>query len=248
MRKIRILLTLLVLVSVVSAQNRNVRGSLFNGKDLSGWNQSNGQGMFNVVKGKIVASTASERENPYISTDNQYRDFILEFEAFVEEGANAVVRLRAKSESASGELYGYNCEIGSLCNGWNGGVYSDDGRGWLYTGELNPVSKSAFKPGQWNNYRIECVGNQLRTWINDKPVAYVIDNNFQAGVIALQVDGNGEQGKKVHWRNIRINTSNLKPTETADIYVVNLIPNTLSKSEKEQGWSCFLMEKHRKVG
>jgi hypothetical protein len=62
------------------------------------------------------------------------------------------------------------------------------------------------------------------------------------GFIALQVHAisNEEKpGKQIRWKNIRIKTTNLIPTETPDIYVVNLIPNTLTNAEKEQGWKLL---------
>jgi hypothetical protein len=44
-----------------------------------------------------------------------------------------------------------------------------------------------------------------------------------------------EAGKKIRWRNIRIQTENLKPSPPDDIFVVNLIPNTLSAQEEKNG-------------
>jgi hypothetical protein len=96
--------------------------------------------------------------------------------------------------------------------------------------------------GEWNHYRIECVGNSIRTWLNGVPVAYVLDDMTPSGLIALQVHSIGkdvEPGKQIRWKNVRIKTSGLKATETPDVFVVNLLPNTLSSAEKQQGWKMI---------
>src|SRR5699024_10717827 len=62
------------------------------------------------------------------------------------------------------------------------------------------------------------------------------------GVIALQVHSIGEEadaGKEIKWRNIRIKTTDPSHQDGHDAYVVNLIPNTLTEQEKEQGWSLL---------
>src|SRR5690606_6160117 len=88
-------------------------------------------------------------------------------------------------------------------------------------------------------YRIECIGNTIRTWVNDIPVAYLVDDLTSSGFIALQVHsiGKNEQaGKTIRWKNIRIKTTDLKPSKATDIFVVNLIANNLSNQEKSQGY------------
>jgi hypothetical protein len=64
-----------------------------------------------------------------------------------------------------------------------------------------------------------------------------------SGLIALQVHGIGDakdrEGKQIRWKNIRIKTTDLKATETSDVFVVNLLPNNLSEAEKQQGWKLI---------
>jgi hypothetical protein len=58
------------------------------------------------------------------------------------------------------------------------------------------------------------------------------------GFIALQVHSIGKEedaGKTIRWRNIRIQTENLKPSPPDNIFVVNLLPNQLSEQEKKNG-------------
>jgi hypothetical protein len=244
MRKIQILLVLLLITSAVSAKKNDGWISLFNGKDLSGWHQLNGQAKYHVEKGEIVGTTVSNTPNSFLCTDKDYGDFILELDLMVANEMNSGIQFRSisKPEVMNGRVHGYQCEVDPSARAWSAGIYDEARRGWLYTGELNPAAKPAFKFEKWNHYRIECVGNSIRTWLNDIPVAYVLDDMTPSGLIALQVHAIGKDvqpGKQIRWKNIKIKTTNLKATETADVFVVNLLPNTLCQAEKEQGWKML---------
>lgn len=244
MRKIQILLVFLAFVVSVNAKKKDGWQTLFNGKDLSGWHQLNGQAKYQVVNGEIVGTTVANTPNSFLATDQNYGDFILELELLVDNDMNSGIQFRSESKPdyMNGRVHGYQCEVDPSSRAWSGGIYDEARRGWLYTGELNPAAKPSFKLGEWNRYRIECVGNSIRTWLNGVPVAYVFDDMTASGFIALQVHAIGkdaEPGKQIRWRNIRIKTGKLKPTETPDVFVVNLLPNTISKAEKEQGWKLL---------
>jgi hypothetical protein len=102
--------------------------------------------------------------------------------------------------------------------------------------ELNPGAKTAFKNGEWNHYHIECVSDNLRTWVNGVPAANLIDSMTHKGFIALQVhqiSDSSHAGEEIRWKNIRIKTGDLKPSPADSIFVVDLIPNTLSDQEKK---------------
>jgi Domain of Unknown Function (DUF1080) len=105
---------------------------------------------------------------------------------------------------------------------------------------LNNKSKNAFKAGHFNHIKIECIGDEMKTWVNNVPVAYLIDTVDKRGFIALQVHGIAKPefaGEKVYFKNIRISTSNIKPTPfTAGVYVVSNIPNYINAYEKSNGW------------
>jgi len=245
MRNLQILLAVLLLASPAFAKEKGGWQSLFNGKDLTGWHQLNGQAKYHVEKGEIVGTTVANTPNSFLCTDKDYGDFILELDLLVENEMNSGIQFRSisKPEVMNGRVHGYQCEVDPSARAWSGGIYDEARRGWLYTNELNLNAKAAFKLGQWNHYRIECVGNSIRTWLNDVPVAYLIDDMTPSGLIALQVHGIGEakdrEGKQIRWKNIRIKTTDLKATETPDVFVVNLLPNNLSEAEKLQGWKLL---------
>jgi hypothetical protein len=67
-------------------------------------------------------------------------------------------------------------EIDPAERAWSGGIYDEARRGWLYSMENNPAAKNAFKHNDWNHYRIECIGNSIRTWVNGVACAHLIDD------------------------------------------------------------------------
>lgn len=217
---------------------------LFNGKNLSGWKQLNGKAKYTIEKGEIVGTTVFGEPNSFLATEKDYGDFVLEFEYKVDSTMNSGVQFRSLStpEFKNGRVHGYQFEIDPSARGWTGGVYDEGRRDWLYTMDVNPATKPAFKQGQWNKARIECIGTAIRTWINGMPAAYVIDDMTPKGFIALQVHSimnKTDEGRQIRWRNLRIQTQNLKPSPHDGIFVVNLIPNHLSEAEKKNGVSML---------
>jgi hypothetical protein len=217
---------------------------LFNGKDLTGWKQLNGKAKFIVEKNEIVGRTVFGEANSFLATEKDYGDFILEFEYKVDSTMNSGVQFRSESKAdyRNGRVHGYQFEIDPSKRAWTGGIYDEARREWLYTMDLNPSAKTAFKQSQWNKVRIECIGNNLRTWVNGIACAYVIDDMTPKGFIALQVHAinkKEDEGREVRWRNLRIQTDNLKASPYNNVFVVNFIPNNLSEAEKRNGVSLL---------
>jgi hypothetical protein len=215
--------------------------SLFNGKDLQGWHQLNGKAKYTVENDEIVGTTVANTPNSFLCTDKEYGDFILELEYKVDSTMNSGIQIRSESTAdyRNGRVHGYQVEIDPSDRAWSGGIYDEARRGWLYPLTYNPSAQKAFKQGDWNHYRIECIGHTIRTWVNGVPAASLVDDMTPRGFIALQVHavhGPEDAGRQIRWRNIRIQTENLQSTPyPKDQYVVNLIPNTLSEQEKQNG-------------
>lgn len=215
--------------------------NLFNGKDLSGWKQLNGKALYEVKDGAIVGTTVANTPNSFLVTEKEYGDFILELEFKADTSMNSGIQIRSlsKPDYQNGRVHGYQIEIDPSARAWSGGIYDEARRGWLCTTDYNQPAKKAFHNGAWNKYRVECIGSMIRTWVNGVPVAHLIDDLTLKGFIALQVHSignNGTPGKQIIWRNIRIQTNNLKPSPWDNIKVVNLIPNTISPQEKKNGY------------
>ena len=222
--------------------------NLFDGKTLNGWKKLAGEAQYKVEDGAIVGTTVMNSGNTFLVTEKEYGDFILELDAKVEsELSNSGVQTRshfdAGANNGKGKVYGRQMEFDPSERAWSGGIYDEGRRDWLYPLSLNPKAKGAFKTGEFNHIRVECIGNEMRTWINDVPCAYVVDTVDQQGFIGLQVHGiNREEqaGKNVYFKNIRIKTTGLTSKSfPAGIYVVNTVPNFLSPYEKKNGWNLL---------
>lgn len=214
--------------------------TLFNGKDLKGWKQLNGQAKYEVKNNEIVGTTVLNQPNSFLVTEETYGDFVLELEFRLDAEMNSGLQFRSESkpEYQNGRVHGYQMEIDPSPRAWTGGIYDEGRRDWLYPLEYNPAAKTAYKKADWNKARIECIGNVLRTWVNGVPAGHVVDNLTPKGFIALQVHSIAkpeEEGKQIRWRNIRIQTKNIKPSPSDDIFIVNLVPNSVSEQEKQQG-------------
>ena len=234
--------------NTIIAQSSNVT-NLFNGKDLSGWIQYNGKAKYTVEHGELVGRTILNQPNSFLSTEKKYGDFILELDLKVDEHMNSGIQFRSEMNDNNdhcevtdkltpNRVHGYQMEIDPSDRAWSGGIYDEARRGWLYPLEYNMAAKSAFKNNQWNHYKIEAIGNSIRTWVNGIACAHIIDNMTPTGFISLQVHqikDPKEVGQEVRWKNIKIQTVNLKPAPPTNLFVVNLIPNTISSDEQKNG-------------
>lgn len=222
---------------------------LFNGKDLQGWKQLNGKAPFEVKDGEIIGTTIEgESQNSFLCTEKTYQDFFLELEVYSEGNLNSGIQLRSESspDYQNGRVHGYQMEIapplGKSAGSSSGGIYEEGGRGWIYSIRYNPEGRTSFKAEEWNKYRIECVGNTIRTWINGVPTSHIVDATTASGFIALQVHAVNAgvfPGRKVRFRNIMIKTQGLKTSPLDDIFVYNSIPNYLSPQEKKNGYKLL---------
>ncbi len=76
--------------------------SLFNGKDLAGWEFRGGSDLpptFAVEDGAIVGRTLIPRNNTaFVCTTKQYKDFELVFDCKIDPGLNSGVQIRSEPE------------------------------------------------------------------------------------------------------------------------------------------------------
>jgi hypothetical protein len=220
--------------------------NLFDGKTLNGWKRLAGTADYRVENGAIVGTSVANSGNTFLVTEKEYGDYVLELDIKIDSPqSNSGVQTRSHFNSAEqpGKVYGRQVEIDPSARSWSGGIYDEARRQWLYPLDLHPQAKTAFKVGEYNHIKVECLGNEMKTWVNNVPVAYVVDPVDPRGFIGLQVHSVTEAaqaGQKVYFKNIRIKTTDLKPSAfPADIYVVNFVPNYLNTYEKQHGWKLL---------
>ena len=231
-----------------SDQNEEKWVNLFDGESLDGWKAVMGAADFEIENGEIIGIAKFGTPNTFLITEEQYDDFILEFDLkinHISSNSGAMVRgqFDPTARNGNGLVYGYQIEADPTDRAWSGGLYDEARRGWIYPLDLNPPAKSAFKMGEWNTYRIEAIGNEIKSWINGQEVAYVVDDMDSRGFIGLQVHSINDpnyEGEKTHFRNIRIQTENLTSTPfNGDVFVVNTGLNQLTDLEQQNGWKLL---------
>jgi hypothetical protein len=221
--------------------------NLFNGKNLDGWKVLNGTAEFKVENGCIVGLGKQNSPNTFLATTNNYENFILEFEVKMDTGFNSGVQIRSSSDPGykDGVVHGCQVEVDGSTRAWSGGLYDEQGRGWLYNLECNPKAKTAYKNGGWNKYHVEAIGNNIRVWINGIQTADLIEETVSTGFIALQVhaiDSDSKSGKSVWFKNIKIKTADFekaKRPELNKIPQISFLKNTLTEREKREGWKLL---------
>lgn len=194
---------------------------LFDGQSLDGWVQRGGKAKYRVEDGAIVGTSVPNTPNSFLCTTAEYGDFVLELEFKVNPALNSGVQVRSQFapegqaiESAGktikggpgGRVFGYQVEIDPAPRAFTGGIYDEGRRGWLKDLKDNEPARKAFKPNEWNAFRIECKGDSIKTALNGVPAADIKDSATAKGFIALQVHGVGKKADplEVRWRNIRL--------------------------------------------
>ena len=217
---------------------------LFDGETLNGWHQLGGTAVYTVRDQSIVGTTVHNTPNSFLTSDKMYGDFILELDYKVDSTMNSGIQIRSNSIPTyrDGRVHGYQVEIDPSKRAWSAGIYDESRRGWLNTMENNPEAQKAFKQNDWNHYRIEAIGDTLKTWINDVPASYLIDDKTASGFICLQVHGihaDKKEGTEIVWKNIKILTDNLSEYSKKSSLEPIITKNQLTIDEKKKGWKLL---------
>ena len=245
--KVISLFAILITVFLTSCQENKPNEpwvDLFDGKTLNGWTQKNGEANYTVRDGIIVGSTVHNTPNSFLTTDKMYDDFILELDYKVDPSMNSGIQIRSNSfpHYNNGRVHGYQVEIDPSERAWSAGIYDEARRGWLNTLEDNKDAQKAFKQNEWNHYRIEAIGDTLKTWINGVPASYLIDDKTASGFIALQVHSIGKdkkEGTEILWKNIKIITEDVSKYSKKSNLSPIITKNKLTLDEKKNGWKLL---------
>lgn len=218
---------------------------IFDGETLTGWSVIGGKATYEVVDGAIVGTSTLNTPNTFLRSDKIYGDFILELDYIVDPKLNSGIQIRSNSIPTyrNGRVHGYQIEIDPAKRAWSAGIYDEARRGWLNTLANNPSAQKAFKQNEWNHYRIEAIGDTIKTWINDVPAAYLIDDMTASGFIGLQVHGIGKNkekdGTQVTWKNVKIITEDVQKYSQESTIEPVITKNNLIGKEAEAGWKML---------
>lgn len=245
-RALRIVLTAAAMLTGGQAMSA-VNGSWHSLSEggLGQWRPLGGSAPFSTQAGEILGRSVSGSPNSWLATKATYADFILEYEAKVDPRLNSGVMIRGESRGdyRGGVVHGYQAEIDSSPRAWSGGIYDEERRGWLNPLTRAPEAQRAFRPGEWNRFRVEAIGNSIRSWVNGVPAANLVDEVTRRGFIALQVHAVGNDpgmvGLEARFRNVRILTEDVANSATpvdASMEQFSYLSNRLTEVEQAQGW------------
>lgn len=227
MKRITFLLALAVpsLLSAEPAADAEGFVSLFNGKDLTGWENVNCAPDTWTVKDGMIHS--SGKPTGALRLPRQYENFIFELEwRHLTSGGNAGIFIWSSALPAKGQPFLRAIEVQVLDHGYG---KSD----WFTThGDVFAIHGATMKPfepskgmrsfpkelnskgtPEWNHYRITCQDGAIRLAVNGKEVSGGENCVWRKGFIGLE-----SEGAPVDWRNLKIKelpTSNPKPEECA---------------------------------
>ncbi|WP_335967263.1 DUF1080 domain-containing protein [Galbibacter sp. PAP.153] len=173
--------------------------SLFNGKNLDGWEIYGTEKWYVDNEGLLVSESGPNKQYGYLATDKTYRDFELTAEFKQEADGNSGIFFRSSIEGT--KISGWQAEVAPPDHD-TGGIYESYGRGWLIKPEKEKDKYLAY--GDWNKMKIRVEGNHVTTWLNGhEMISFTDDEIGQAnGKIALQIHDGG--GIKVYWKDIKI--------------------------------------------
>ena len=236
MKNIYHVISLILLCGVASAQEQQ----LFNGKDLTGWDGK--PGWWTVEDGALTSESTAQKKcrkaNYLFWTGGEPADFELSLDFKLSPNinqSNSGVQIRSERR-ADWDAFGYQADM--TATGHLTGFVYHHSRGLIAArGERVTITsagkrqvqqldaleqvQSAFKPGEWNHYRIVCDGPDITLYINDVRVCAFTDNDPQQarskGVIALQMHPGPPM--KVQFKNIVLKTLHA-PTREASLIAV----------------------------
>jgi hypothetical protein len=209
---------------------------LFDGKTLNGWkilnqdwNNPDSKPEFYIENNMIVCNTTLNNSGGgYLVTEKSYSNFILEFDVKIDTSLNSGLQCRSRvwekdtssvyiagdaagtkheSKWRAGYVWGYQIEVDPSSRAWSGGLYEPGNRGWIVTLANNEPARKAFKPMDWNHFKILMDGNKIQTWVNGVLTVDTTDDMSSSGFLGLQFHGAGrewQKDKKSMWKNIRI--------------------------------------------
>lgn len=148
---------------------------LFDGESLDGWRDYQGEtveGPWKVVDGMLEAQGEGADEYGYLSTTEQYENFILDFDWKIAEGGNSGVLYHVMERPQYKVPYVTGPEYQLIDDeGFDGDLEDWQLTGADYAMYTADEAKKNLKPvGQWNNSRIVFDNGHVEHWLNGEKI------------------------------------------------------------------------------
>jgi hypothetical protein len=165
--------------------------SLFNGTDLIGWTKIGHESW--TVENGVIHGKGLTAAYGYLETNKDYKDFQLSLRfKCVGDGNSGVFFHTGFKPGSVDTTQGMQFEIDCTMMHHTGGVYGEDGRGWVVWPA--PENESVVRMGDWNDYLVEVIGNHYKSRLNGIPMVDFTDPHPSSfdGRIALQLHAGGK--------------------------------------------------------
>ncbi|SDD81932.1 protein of unknown function [Pricia antarctica] len=217
----RFVLGFLLSITLITSCQKEREISLFNGQDLSGWHVdvpkmdtiSNTINPFIIRNGNLV-SLGTPRG--HLITDAIYKNYRLQVEyRFTGEPGNCGVLVHASEPRVLYKMFPKSIEVQMH--------HEDAGDFWVIAEDievenmeerrgprsewgsldgkkrriLNLTDNSENPLGEWNKMIVECLGNEIKVWVNGDLVNYGYNATAKEGQIAIQAEGSEVEFKKI---------------------------------------------------
>ncbi len=186
--------TLLILVSSVAlGQNRAFHASLFNGRDLDGWQVTSCEAV--VENGLLLLKSG----DGFVRTNERHGDFVLELDWRARRASNYDSGIYIRADLPDANKPWPNRYQVNLKQGGEGNLL----------GVAGGTSGGLAKAGDWNHFKLSVIGDSAELEINGKKAWKTAGLVNADGYIGLQseVDGGGQ----FEFRNLEITDLDFKP-------------------------------------
>ena len=167
--------------------------SIFNGKDLTGWDVPDNNIWFTVKDGVLKLENGPQKKGQTLWTSDEYENFEMEFDFKMGKGTvDSGVYVRNSREQIQIGI------SGSLKRDMTGSPYIS-GKG--YPVEAKGV-KELLKLDDWNTMKICAEGKKYTVWLGgEKIMTYESDSAIKKGKIGIQLHGN--RVMTIEYRNLK---------------------------------------------
>lgn len=226
MKKLTFYFLILAFTYSCNCSNNSETVSLFNGVDLTGWHvdvpaMDGNPDTINpfIVRDSMLVSLGTPPG--HLITDSVYQNYRLEVEyRFAGEPGNCGVLIHASTPRALYKMFPKSLEVQMY--------HENAGDFWCIVEDvsvidmvarrgpkeewgitegkkrriLNTTDGSENAVGEWNKMVIECVGNEIKVWVNDDFVNHGFDCTASKGQIAVQAEGSEVEFRKLELTSI----------------------------------------------
>ena len=167
--------------------------SIFNGKDLTGWDVPDNNIWFTVKDGVLKLENGPQKKGQTLWTSDEYENFEMEFDFKMGKGTvDSGVYVRNSREQIQIGI------SGSLKRDMTGSPYIS-GKG--YPVEAKGV-KELLKLDDWNTMKICAEGKKYTVWLGgEKIMTYESDSAIRKGKIGIQL--HGIRVMSIEYRNLK---------------------------------------------